>query len=307
MNNPLVTVIMPTYKRSEMLDRAVESVIKQTYKNIELIIVDDNNPDSEWRNKTENRVKKYSHDNRIRYICHPRNMNGSVARNTGIESANGEIITFLDDDDWYRESKIEKQVDYLIKHPEFRAVYCGWNRIETFRPKLEGDLSFEILSSRNIIITNTIMMWREDAINCGGFDPTFKRHQEASLLLNYFRNAGKIGVISDVLVDFDISDRSNSPSNSDLFEEYTIHMLNSYMDLIEKWEQKRHGAKRDIYSWRYIGILLGHLQAQNYKSALRVYKKMVKEMPFKFNFDLLCYISKWIGRKIYGCKIAESN
>ena len=195
----------------------------------------------------------------------------------------------------------------MFEHPEFRAVYCGWNRIETFKPTLEGDLSFEILSSRNIIITNTIMMWKEDAIACGGFDPTFKRHQEASLLLNYFRNGGRIGVISDVLVDFDLSDSSNRPSNSDLFEEYTIHMLNSYTDLIEKCELERAGAINDIYSWRYRGILLGHLQARNYGSAIRVYSRMVKKMPIKFNVDLFCYCLKWLERKINGYKSKESD
>ena len=99
MNEELVSVIIPTYKRSEMLPRAVESALNQTYSNIEVVVVDDNDPESTWRKDTSERMLQFKNDNRVKYICHEKNSNGSVARNTGIKNSAGSIIAFLDDDD----------------------------------------------------------------------------------------------------------------------------------------------------------------------------------------------------------------
>ena len=226
MNQPLVSVIIPTYKRSEMLYRAVDSVLNQTYQNIQVIVVDDNSPDSEWRAATSEKMRRYETDSRVKYVCHEQNRNGSVARTTGSHNSDGEIVAFLDDDDWFLPEKVELQVEYLLTHPEFRAVYCGWDRDNRkIIPTKEGDLSFEILSGRNIIITNTIMMWRSDAIACGGWDEELRRHQEAGFLLRYFAYGGKIGVVSRILTEFDISDRSNAAPNSAAFEKNQLFYL----------------------------------------------------------------------------------
>lgn len=232
---PLVSVIIPTYKRSEMLPRAIDSVLNQTYQNVQVIVVDDNNSGTVYRSRTENLMKQYINNNRVKYIKHSKNSNGSVARNTGIKNSDGEIIAFLDDDDWYYSEKIKKQVAYLLRCPEYHAVYCGWNRDgKNVMLREEGNLSYNILSGDYIIYTNAIMMWKKDAIECGGWDETFQRHQEAAFLLRYFRNGGKIGSVPEVLVEFDISDRSNAASNPYKNEEQTLHYLNSYKDIIEQ-------------------------------------------------------------------------
>ena len=82
----LITIVIPTYKRSEMLERAIDSCLKQSYKNIEIIIVDDNNPDTEYRKDTEKFMKKYKDNSKIRYIKMKQNGGGSAARNFGIEN-----------------------------------------------------------------------------------------------------------------------------------------------------------------------------------------------------------------------------
>lgn len=290
-NNYLVSVIIPTYKRSDMLPRAIASVLDQTYKNVQVVVVDDNNPDTEWRETTSKKMKEYESDPRVKYVCHKKNMNGSVARNTGIRESDGEIVCFLDDDDWFLPSKIEKQVEYLTAHPEHRAVYCGWNRDnKKFCSGKEGNLSFEILSSVQLVYTNVIMMWRQNAIECGGWDETFRRHQEAAFLLRYFRTGNTIGFVPEVLVEFDISDRSNAAQNSMVNEQQTDHYLNSCKDMIEACENERPGAEKDIYSYRYRGIMLHHMKCKSYKNAFRVYLKMVKVMPVKFNADIFRYI-----------------
>lgn len=287
----LVSVIIPTYKRAEMLTRAIDSVLEQTYENIQVVVVDDNNPNTEWRNETSLKMQKYIDDERVKYVCHHQNMNGSVARNTGISNADGDVICFLDDDDWFYPNKIELQLKYLLEHSEYQAVYCGWIRDgKKIVPYKTGNLSYELLSGIDLIYTNVIMIWKKAAIECGGWDETFKRHQEAAFMLRYFRNGGEIGVVSDVLVEFDISDRSNVAPTSNINEEYTNHYLITFEDMIEKCEFERKGSKKNILSYRYRGIFLSHIKCKNYGGAIKLYIKMIKKMPIKFNADIVKYL-----------------
>lgn len=294
MNNvPLVSIIMPTYKRSDMLSRAIKSVLTQTYSNIEIIVVDDNNPDTEWRKKTQGIMSEYNNNSKIKYILHPYNKNGSAARNTGIQQATGDIVTFLDDDDIYCPDKIRKQVDYLLNNPQFRAVYCGWIRGgKKVLPKGEGDLSFGMLSGTNIIITNSIMMWRRDAIACGGWDENLKRHQEAAFILNFFRHGGKIGRVIDYLVEFDTSDRGNE-INSYANETSLKYLLSSYDDLVNRIEEKTKGARKLIYAHRYSSMILSHLKQKEFIPAIRIYFSS----PFIINKILISYLLRRCGNR----------
>ena len=281
-----VSVIVPTYKRSEMLPRAIKSCLEQSYSNIEVVVVDDNNPDSEWRSATEKRMEQFSNDERVLYIKHDRNLNGNAARNTGVRNASGDLITYLDDDDWYYTDKVKKQVEYLIEHPEHRAVYCGWLRDFEILPEGEGDLSYGILNGQNIIITNSIMMWKQDTIECGGWDESLKRHQEASLLLNFFRRGGTMGRLSDILVEFDITDRQNK-INPFLNEEIICYLLETYSDLVEKCETRVLGSKKNIYALRYMGILYNYLLYKEWKGALKAFLRISKICPITFSKVLL--------------------
>ena len=288
-----VSVIIPTYKRSNMLPRAITSVLNQTYPNIQVVVVDDNNPDTEFRKNTEALMAQYASDERIKYVKHRKNANGSVARNTGIKSSDGEIVAFLDDDDFFYPEKIQKQIEYLLQHPQFRAVYCGWDRDgKVVIPHDEGDLSYNILSGDHIILTNAIMMWKKDALACGGWDETFMRHQEAAFLLRYFRNGGTIGVVPEALVKFDVSDRSNEAGNPHKHEEQTLYYLNSYRDMIERCAREKKNADKMIWSHRYRGIFLGYLRSRDIKGAILFCYRYSRKMPFRFSIDLIDYIIK---------------
>ncbi|TCL07336.1 glycosyltransferase family 2 protein [Sodalis ligni] len=114
IDSPLVSVIIPTYGRPEKLARAIESLLVQTYKNIEIIIVDDNPPDSANRLETEKKIAEFLHIESVRYLKRAVNGGGSLARNTGIDAAKGMFVTFLDDDDIYLPQKVERQVNHII-------------------------------------------------------------------------------------------------------------------------------------------------------------------------------------------------
>lgn len=107
---PIVSVIIPTYNRFKLLQRAVASVLAQTYRNFELIIVDDGSTDG-----TRERYK--SEDLPIRYFWQER-CGVSAARNKGIKEANGELIALLDSDDVWDREKLKVQVEYFRDHPD---------------------------------------------------------------------------------------------------------------------------------------------------------------------------------------------
>jgi len=112
-----VSVIIPTYNRSDTLKRAIETCISQTYKDIEIIIVDDTK-------KSQQEMIDSYHDDRIVYV-HNANPQGSpIARNIGIRQSKGEYIAFLDDDDEWYPTKIEKQMQLMMSHPNIGLVIC---------------------------------------------------------------------------------------------------------------------------------------------------------------------------------------
>lgn len=112
--NPTVSVIITTYNGSTrgFLEQAIESVLKQTYSDYELIIVDDGSTD-----QTLTLCEKYANGEKVRVITQT-NAGPSAARNAGIRSSRGTYICFLDDDDLYEPTKLQEQVDFFLSHPD---------------------------------------------------------------------------------------------------------------------------------------------------------------------------------------------
>ena len=132
--NKLVSVIIPTYKRPETLKRAVDSVLNQTYENIEVIVADDNGIGTEFGLATEAVMKEYASDPRVKYVQHEVNINGSAARNTGFRASSGDYIMLLDDDDEFTPVKVKAQVEKLESLDESWGV-CYTSFIRVFGDK----------------------------------------------------------------------------------------------------------------------------------------------------------------------------
>jgi glycosyltransferase involved in cell wall biosynthesis len=117
MSTPTVSVIIPTYNGAAFLSEAIQSVLKQTYPSIELIIVDDASPDH-----TAEVVKQFD-DPRLKCIVHSKNRGADVARHTGLQASSGEIIAFLDQDDFFHPEKLQAHVAFLESHPDVGFTY----------------------------------------------------------------------------------------------------------------------------------------------------------------------------------------
>ena len=176
----MITVVTPTYNRAEYLANAVDSVLAQTYTDFELIVVDDNKPESEARKKTEEVMRQYQ-DPRIHYVQNEKNIGGAASRNVGIFMAKGEYVAFLDDDDMYLPDRLEVQVEAMQKNDWDVCVMDGATfKYETGEPVSErhqhlwdGMSNDELIRSHlmyHISGTNTFMFRKDFIREIGGFD-----------------------------------------------------------------------------------------------------------------------------------------
>jgi len=183
--NPLVSVIIPTYNRAHLLSRAIGSVLKQSYQDFELILVDDGSTDD-----TEKVVKGF-HDERVRYISYEENRGGAAARNVGIQVAEGEYLAFLDsDDEWYLD-KLERQLKVFEGlSSKFGVVYTGGYLIfpddtkvyipsDDLKPT-SGDIHKDILE-RSFVNTVSALVRRECFDGAGLFDERLPSVQDREL------------------------------------------------------------------------------------------------------------------------------
>lgn len=297
---PLVSIIITTFKRPDKLSRAIESVLNQNYQNLEIIVVDDNDSESEGRLATEKVMQTFENNQKIKYVKHEYNKNGAAARNTGIRHSEGVYITYLDDDDIYYSHKVSSQVEFLEKNKNFAGVYCGWtNGEQAFIPKYAGDFTFELLSGEVRLITNSIMLTRSSTLDAGGWDETFRRNQEFAFLLRVFKKGYEIGALEEILFEVDLSDRSNA-SNPLKNEQDMEYFLERHKEQIKSSSSESKKDEKDIYSYRARGVLLNYLKNRDYLNALKFYFKALNIGFFKFNKDLILYLyNKIRGKDFY--------
>ncbi len=127
--NELVSVVITTYNRINELRRAIKSVIQQSYKNIEIIVVDDN-VDNSISKQVKSIIEEFN-DERIVLKRNEKNLGGALSRNVGIQAAKGNYIAFLDDDDEYLPTKVEKQLKLFKESNDNKLalVYCYCNAV----------------------------------------------------------------------------------------------------------------------------------------------------------------------------------
>ena len=195
----LVSVIIPTYKRSETLCSSIESVLNQDYKHIEIIVVDDNGRGTHFQVETESKLRQYIDNGNIKYIVHDVNKNGSAARNTGFHASSGVFINFLDDDDKLLPSKISSQVNSLTNtESKVGASYCNSRIIHrqniTHRLLVhdsqcqdEGNLCKKYIMGQVEFNTSMILFKREAIEKLNGFNESYYRHQDYELMVRFFR------------------------------------------------------------------------------------------------------------------------
>ena len=291
----LVSVIIPTYKGVNSLKRAIDSVLDQSYENYELIVIDDNNPDTIERQETEKLMLEYSNYDKVKYYKHCRNMNGATARNTGIKKAKGDIITFLDDDDYLLKHRVESSILYLINNPEFIGVITGVNIVDEDETLFQKNIPAENLSIESLLLNemaigtgSNIFLKKEIYEKTKGFDESFIRRQDIEFMIRACRE-GTIGFISKICIVKGNNGTLNHPTYmkmKNVIENFTLKFKSEITLLSDE-------SKVRFYENQYNILLLIALYERNYnniKDAESLLKKYAK-LSMKQKVLIFLYIN----------------
>jgi glycosyltransferase involved in cell wall biosynthesis len=185
---PLVSVVIPTHNRANLIGRAISSALAQDYENLEILVIDDGSTDN-----TPDVVSGYDS---VRYVRLDTNRGGSAARNHGIRIAKGELVAFLDSDDEWLPTKVSRQVALMLSSPETGAVYCRHfseyeatgHRFEEFPPIYRGAIRSVLLSGRCPRTVSLFLVRRDALIGVGGFDEELAGFQDTDLWIRLSEN-----------------------------------------------------------------------------------------------------------------------
>lgn len=252
----LVSVVIPTYGRADLLNRAIDSVLKQTYENIEIIVVNDNNLNSEHYEATMISLQKYETNPKVKVISDGSNVGGSLARNKGIELSQGEYISFLDDDDYFYENKIEKQIIDIRKENSDVSV-CGMNHEENGAVSVRqdgnaivGDIANFLLYGR--VFTPMILVKKSVAEKIGKFTdaPQFQDH---IFMIKLIANDFKVSVLKDRLFVHTVHNGQRITSENIKLSNYTIrrNIECLYLDKLTNSQKRKYFLKFYLTNSRY--------------------------------------------------------
>ena len=244
-----VSVIIPTHNRPHFLARAVDSVLSQTYADIEVVVVDDNMPGTPARVQTEDVMRQYRDDPRVLYVLGDRPLGGGPARNLGIREAHGEYVTFLDDDDRYLPEKVETQLRFTIEHDlqmSFTDVYLcdGSGRlVEYRRHSYVTDWSETELLRQHILHslgpTSTFLARRDVVLEAGGFEDV-SMGQDFMFMWRMIRHGVRIGYlpVSYIVQYLHDGERISVGRNKFDGENRLYELKKTKSDLLTKQERK---------------------------------------------------------------------
>ena len=304
----MILAAITTYKRPpEMLDRAVKSVLSQTFQDWHLLIVDDSPQDYNLRNEVKSMIENLrAKDKRITYIQHDKNYGASHARNTALNFAlknNYEFIAYLDDDDEWLPDKLDKQIKKCQDCGENLAlVYCDCYSIDddtgNIMKKLPDALSPEGNVYKNLFQSNFIAMIAlirtKSLFNIGGFDEKMKALEDWEAWIRLAKNY-EFAYINESLVKVHLHSGEHVGGN-------ILNLINACEIIISK--NKDYLAHDKLSHW-YLLVRLTYLYRENgqYKKCLITLFKALSLRPCKISIILKALFTikfkNWLRSKIF--------
>ena len=191
----MVSVIIPVYNSSKYLRECIDSVLKQTYKNLEIIIIDDRSTDD-----SVDIINSYK-DKRIKFIKLKKNSGVSICRNKGIDLATGEYITFIDSDDYWDIDKIKKQVKFIEKN-DYTFIYSNYAFLKNGKKHITHvpkSITYKEALKNTTIFTSTVMFNMKHLKKKDIYMPIIKRGQDTATWWKILRNGVTAYGMDDVL------------------------------------------------------------------------------------------------------------
>lgn len=290
----IVSVIIPTYKRPTFLKNAIESVLNQTYKDLELIVVSDNEKDDVFEHETRKIVEQYRNDNRLIYLEGIGNQGACYSRNRGLKSAKGAYVNFLDDDDILLPTKIERQIALIKKRDKKPAVVGCYAAIKNAdghvyrieRPEYDKNYILFSQLKKNISTTSINLINRDVCLQAGGFQ-YIESSQEHLFLIRIFDVDPTYDHVDEVLVEIyqhNGARVSNSPRKP-----LGALKLSKYIE--EYYPRLEQNQIKEVQYARCKADALAYAELNEFGKAKRVLKERIRLQPFDIeNVKLLILI-----------------
>ena len=245
---PTVSVVIPTYDRPTFLEGAIDTVLQQTYDDLEVIVVDDGS-ETDYARAT---VEEYD-DAPVRLVEHDENRGLSAARNTGVRNARGAYIAFLDDDDRWHAEKLARQVPVLENDPSVGLVTCclasvspDGEILRCEKSKPSGDLS-ETIFRKNVIGTPSRVLVRSECFDeIGVFDEELPTKQDWDLYIRICRE-WRVRCLEELLCFRTVHESMSSDSGD--AERDLMRIRERYREEIEAcgmWEESMAAYHRKV-------------------------------------------------------------
>lgn len=301
-NMPLVSVLIGTYNRADLLLRAVNSVLRQHYGNLEIIVIDDASTD----NTPE--VVRTLGDDRVKYIRHKENKGIATVSNAAFKHSKGEFIALLgDDDEWTNRDKLYRQVEVFRKNRARRLGIVGawWQDIENGQvirqhtPDISSDLTERMLTG-NIICGSMMMVSRKAWEAVGGFNENMKRGTDSELARSIITRGYEVEMIPEIMGNVHISGSDRITNTNSLERIKTAmcmveYLLQKYSALYDKYPQAR--AHR---LYQLAELSLNRYILRKEKSDLNTsYSYLKKAFDYKVMWKP---IIKWLICRLFGSK-----
>ncbi|HUX35674.1 MAG TPA: glycosyltransferase [Candidatus Paceibacterota bacterium] len=275
MSKPLVSILIPAYNAEKFVKAAIDSALGQTYKNIEVVVINDGSTDG-----TAEAVKPYLSDKRIIYFEQP---NGGIskARNKAFELSHGDYITFLDADDLEAPSKVEDEVNFLESHKDYGVAYC---RVLSFyddapdkkygydRTMPSGDIFRELLRHQ-FINPGSVMMRRDVFASENGFNPDFRDAEDWDLWRRLSYKGVKFGYVDKPLHYNRMSRKSLSGFHNQVkMKKMNLRSFRELFARMTEKEREKYGEKK-IIRLLLLKLAVAYLLLGNKKEALVAFKE----------------------------------
>jgi glycosyltransferase involved in cell wall biosynthesis len=268
--NPKISVIAPTKNRNNYLSLAIRSVLSQTYPDFEVILIDASGDAAEI-------VRRFN-DNRIRYIFSENDRGVSAARNIGIRLAQGEYIAFLDDDDVWLPSKLQKQLEFIEKNPAVALVYCGIWIINSFGKTIgfilpyKGQVYPEILKWNCIGGCSRVLIRKSNLNEIGLFDEDLTVGEDQDLWLRMSKHYS-FGYLNELLSEYRVHKNRLSTDSKKSLEAAKL----MYKKNLKELDCIPNGFKINAL-WHYkLGVL--YCDSGDTKNAKREFKAAIRSDP----------------------------
>lgn len=236
---PKISIIIPTYNRGWLLVESIKSVINQTYKNIEIIVVDDGSTDD-----TKNIVGEFQKkDNRIVYIYETNSGGPSRPKNTGVGKATGEYVSFLDDDDEWLPEKLEKQISlFSTDNNKNIPAIVSCDSVVVNRQKetpvfsRKKEIGLKSILIKNSIFTGTVLIKTSTIKDMELFDEKLNFLEDWDLWIRILSNNDNIKFCPNILFKYNIrEDNTTKTTGGSKKIEALIYVFNKNISLYEKY------------------------------------------------------------------------